>query len=588
MNETIYNRFLEVSRRNARKPALMHRAGSGFVSLSYAEFADQVRCVKARLIQLGLCPGDHVGLFSGNRPEWAICDLAILGAGAVTVPIYISTPPPQMLHILNEAHIRILIVEHGELLQKVKTIWSNASDLHDIIVIEGVHDGDPRIVPFTALLKLHEDSTPNDDSAVTADDLATIVYTSGTTGDPSGVMLTHRNILANVDAVIERFRLSAQDVVVSYLPLCHMFERTCGYYAVLLGGGCIAYASSIHTVLADVGAIRPTVMIAVPLVLEKAFADVVTHVQTLSRFKQALIRTTMRLLNLRADRVYRGERLPFMLRVNGKVLDGLIASRFRRLAGGRVRMVACGGAPLERKIAKAFHNVGIPVTEGYGLTEASPVVCCGSSGDIRFGTVGKPLRGVEVVISPEQEILVRGPNVMRGYWNKPALTAGVIDGNGWLHTGDQGTFDVEHNLIVTGRIKDIIVTSGGKNVSALALEKRLAQSPYIAHAAVFGDRHKYIVALIVPSPLACRDACTAKAVGETGFLQAMIACEVARTNQELAPYEQIRQFRIIREEFSIANGMLTPTLKPRRGVIERHYREQITAMYEAEHQVHHV
>lgn len=594
MSHTIYGRFQEVSRQRANAPALRHRRADHFESLSYADLAKQVGHVKSNLISRGLLPGDRVGILSANRPEWAITDLAILGAGAVTVPIYVSTPPEQMLYILNDARIRFLIVESRELMSRVGTVLSRAPTLERCFVIEHMSSDHPRILPFGDLMTTDGVSESDADLTASPEDLATIVYTSGTTGDPNGVMLSHRNVLSNVDAVIDRFGVSSRDVVVSYLPLCHMFERTCGYYAVLLAGGCIAYASNVHTVLADVQAIRPTVMIAVPLVLEKAFADVGVRVQQMSRTKQALVITTMRLLNLRSDLSYRGERVPVALRLRCRLLDFLVASRFRQLAGGRVRMVACGGAPLDRKIAKAFHNVGIPITEGYGLTEASPVVCCGAPDNIRFGTVGKPLRGVQVTVKADSEILVRGPSIMRGYLNKPDQTAAVLDADGWLHTGDQGYFDADQNLVVSGRIKDLIVTSGGKNVSACAIERNLTQSPLIAQAAVFGDRHQAIVALIVPAMEAWRrsDRAGESPAGELNTvhgnaLHELMAAEVRRVNEQLAPFEQIREFTLIRDEFSVSNGLLTPTLKLRRSAIERHYRELIAEMYETKNRVHH-
>ncbi|MCK4409879.1 MAG: AMP-binding protein, partial [Candidatus Eisenbacteria sp.] len=333
---------------------------------------------------------------------------------------------------------------------------------------------------------------------VAGDDVATIVYTSGTTGAPKGVVLTHANIVSNARALTDRYGICSDDSTVSYLPLSHMFERTCGYYTFLFAGATITYADEMTTVAKDVAAARPTVLIAVPRVLEKAHAAARWKIEGHSKRKQALVNNAIRDLNERANRRYRGKRVSPWLALRCAVYDRLVAKKFRDAAGGRLRIIVSGGASLNKQIAKVLFVVGFNVFEGYGMTEASPVIACSPVDGIRLGTVGTPLEGVEVRIGESEEILVRGPNVMRGYLGRPEETAEALDADGWLHSGDQGVLDADGYLSITGRLKDLIVTSYGKNISPRPIEEKITRSKYVAQVMVCGDGRKYLVALVVP------------------------------------------------------------------------------------------
>jgi long-chain acyl-CoA synthetase len=419
-------------------------------------------------------------------------------------------------------------------------------------------------------------------------DTATIVYTSGTTGDPKGVILSHGNIASNALAVAARFGVNSTDSFLSFLPLCHMLEKTCGYYAMLFSGVTIAYAGDLSTIVEDVKTVRPTILIIVPRVVEKIYEAVEQKVLESSTVRRSMVFGAIRVLNERVNREYRGESVSPALRMRAALADRFIASKFRMIAGGRVRLLVSGGAPLDRGLAKTLLVLGFNILEGYGLTEASPVVATALIEDNRLGTVGRPLEGVEIRFGDEEEILVRGPNIMQGYLNKPDETAKVIDSDGWLHTGDQGRFDDQGNLVITGRIKELIVTSYGKNVAPVPIEAEITKSPYIDQALLYGDNRKYITALIVPEKCAIENYARERGLLSAGYeellrsgeIRELISGEIERATAERARYEKVKEFSIVPEGFTVANKLLTPTLKIRRKRVIGKYSEMITAMYD--------
>jgi long-chain acyl-CoA synthetase len=419
-------------------------------------------------------------------------------------------------------------------------------------------------------------------------DPATIVYTSGTTGAPKGVVLSHGNILFDAFAALRRFKVEPEDTFLSFLPLCHMLEKTCGYYTMLFAGATIAYAEGISTIVSDVQKIRPTIIIVVPRIVEKIYEAVEQKVMEAPFVRRKLVFAAVRCLNERVNRAYRGEKVPLSLRVRSALCDRLVASKFRKIAGGRLRLLVSGGAPLDRKLAKTLHVLGFNIIEGYGLTETAPIVCTATLEDNCLGTVGKPLDGVDVKIGESDEILVKGPNLMCGYFNMPEETAKAIDEDGWFHTGDQGRLDARGNLIITGRLKELIVTSYGKKMAPVPIEAEIMRSPYIDQALLYGDNKRFITALIVP-----RRDCLERYAREKGIAAAdyagllargeirdLIAAEIERATIDLAPFEKVRAFTLLPESFTVANELLTPTLKLRRKKIVERYRNLIDTLYE--------
>ncbi len=584
-NASIYDVFAATANAHPRRPALKYKRLGEYVAIDYLELLERVDEAAAGLLALGVNKGDRVGIMSFNRPEWVIADLAVLKLGGIVVPFYNNLPASYLRYVLHDSGVETLFLENAQILDVVDTVREDIPILKDIILFDAT--GCRSRHPYHTLAGLPQTREPKL-AAVAGEDIATIVYTSGTTGEPKGVMLTHSNIVSNALASIERMNARPGDVLLSFLPLCHMFERTCGNYSMLFCGGTVAYAENITTVAADALKIRPTVGIAVPRVLEKINEAVEQAVQNGSPLIRALVAAATRDLNDHVNRKYRRERIPLWLKVKCFFHRRIIARRFQRICGGRLRFIVTGGAPLDRQLAKILYIFGFNVIEGYGLTETSPVISCNSPEHNRLGTVGKPLPGVAVKIGPCDEILVKGVNVMKGYFRKPEATAQALDKDGWLHTGDQGRFDEHGHLVITGRIKEIIVTSYGKNIAPAPIESKLCRRPYIFQAFLYGDKKNHLVALIVPAQDQLEQYARAQGMADAGYpallkrdeVKKLIAQEVEAVNRELAPYERVKSFALLAEAFSVENGLLTPLLKVRRSQVVQAYGPLIEALYD--------
>ncbi len=444
MADTIHGSFREAAANYRDKVALRHRRNGRYVEMTYGELEGWVDAVAAKLVSLGVKQGDTVGVLSHNRPQWVIADLASLSLGAGVVPLYPTLPPSYLQYIINDSHMTVLVAGDALLLTSISTVMDETPDLAQTLLLD-----DAAIESGTSGFASDLRSDLKDELSrraiaypdVAGDDVATIVYTSGTTGAPKGVVLTHANIVFNARALTDRYGICSDDSTVSYLPLSHMFERTCGYYTFLFAGATITYADQMTTVGKDITAAHPTVLLAVPRVLEKAHAAARWKIEGHSKRKQALVRNAIRGLNERANRRYRGERVSPWLALKCALYDRLVAKKF-------------------------------------------PVIACSPVDGIRIGTVGTPLEGVEVKIGESDEILVRGPGVMRGYLGRPEETAEALDSDGWLHSGDQGKLDADGYLSITGRLKDLIVTSYGKNISPRPIEEKITRSKYVAQVMV--------------------------------------------------------------------------------------------------------
>jgi long-chain acyl-CoA synthetase len=588
---SIYAAFSESVSRHSDKTALMYKDGTGrYAGMTYGELDELSGDLSESLRALGVGKGDRVGIISYHGPEWVLSDLAALKLGAAIVPIYHTLTPSAMSYILKDAGCRIVFVENPLMLAAVDSVRDDLPALEHAVMFED--EGECRRETCLYVKDLIESGrkmagAEGERTRISPDDIATIVYTSGTTGDPKGVMLSHGNITSNALAVAARFGIDSADTFLSFLPLCHMLERTCGYYAMLFSGVTIAYAGDLTTIVEDVLTIRPTVLIVVPRIVEKIYEAVEKKVLESSVLRRRMVYEAIRVLNERVNREYRGERVSLTLKAAAALADRLVASRFRMIAGGRVRLLVSGGAPLDRSLAKTLLVLGFNILEGYGLTEASPVVATAIPGDNRLGTVGRPLDGVEIGFGDDDEILVRGPNVMQGYLGRPEETAGTINAEGWLHTGDQGKFDGHGNLLITGRIKELIVTSYGKNVAPVPIEAEIAKSPYIDQALLYGDNRKYITALIVPEKCAIEEYAAGRGLIAPGYeellkseaIRDLISTEVDKATVRFARYEKVKAFVLLPESFTVANKLMTPTLKLRRKLVIERYRDMIEAMY---------
>jgi long-chain acyl-CoA synthetase len=590
---SLYSAFRETASRYADKPALMFRPKGGeYESVTYGDLNATVIDLAAGLYHLGIRKGDRVAIFAYHGPEWVMADLAAARLGAVVVPLYHTLTSEAARHVLEASGSTLVFVENYRLLSRIDAVRGRLAALETAVVFDpaGIDDG-AAVRPFREVLARGAEAVRSTGEPpwppVAADDISTIIYTSGTTGDPRGVMLSHANILTTALAAIERFRIDHDDVFLSFLPVSHVFEKTCGFYAMLLAGVTIAYAQDISTITKDIQRIRPTIVIVVPRIIEGTFEAVERKLRRASRIKREILRRGTLVLARYAGLKRRGRPVPLKLHIRRLFYDRLVAARFRKMAGGRIRAIVSGGAPLDRRLGEIMLAMGLNVVEGYGLTEAAPLVSANSPVDNAVGTVGKPFEHLEVRIGQDDEILVRGPNVMMGYYGDPEATALAIDSEGWLHTGDMGRLDPRGNLVITGRLKEIIVTSHGKNIAPFPIECRITASRYIRQCMLCGDNEKSVTALVVPDRQAIEAYSREKGFGAGAYedllaapaLRDLIAAEIGRATQHLAAHEKVVRFALLAQPFTVDNGLLTPTLKLRRPRIAEHYRKEIDAMY---------
>jgi len=618
---TDINTLAELSEDIARRfprPAFIRRCrADGFVEWSTEEFVDQVRSLTCGLELLGLEPGDRVAIVSESRPEWVMADFAILRAGGVTVPIYPTLAPVQAGNILNDSGARLAFVSDRVQLAKLQEIRHLVPHLGLIIVIDpdaaaapaasaaaagasgttGAADAPlgASALPFADLVQRGRDLRARDATAIARQqaraaqvqptDLATIIYTSGTAGEPRGVMLTHDNIISNLRGCHFAHVKTPEDVALTFLPLSHAFERTV-MYSFMQDGLSIVFAETIDTLPRDLLVVKPTVMTAVPRVFEKIHARILERVSNDSALKRRIFHWALRVGSRRVAAEQRNGGRPVAHGWQDRLADHLVFSKIRERTGGRLRILVSGSAPLPKHIAEFFAAVGLPIYEGYGLTETSPVLAVNPLNALRIGTVGTALRGVELRIAPDGEILARGANIMQGYWNKPEETAAVLQ-DGWLHTGDVGELSADGYLTITDRKKDLIVTSGGKKVAPQPLEARFKANPLVAEAIVIGNGRRFPAVLIVPA-FAALEQRLAALQRPTGSREELVTRpdvialydEIARAlNRDLAQYEQIKRVALLPAEFTITGGELTPTLKVRRRIIEERWLDTIERVY---------
>ena len=578
------------------KDALVRRVWADrFDDWSSRRYFDEIRDLSFGLAALGVTPGDRVALMSESRPEWLIADAAILTAGAASVPIYPNLPAAQVRYILADSRTRAVIVADEEQAAKVRAVRADLPDLGTMIVVDPddqTSAGEDELSLADALTQGHDRLTRGNGlgreykeaaMAIRPDALATIIYTSGTTGDPKGVMLTHAAIVANLLGVEEMIDVTDEDTALSFLPLSHALERTVMYFY-LYKGATVTFAESLDTIGRDLVRVAPTVMTGVPRVYEKLHARILAGVAQAPAARRAIFSWAIGVGLARARAELRGDEPSLALRLQQPLADRLVFSKIRERTGGKLRFVVSGGAPLSTTVASFLFAVGIPVIEGYGLTETAPVLTVNPLEAPRLGTVGKPLRQVELRIADDGEILARGPNLMTGYFGKPDATAEAIK-DGWFHTGDIGRLDADGYLLITDRKKELIVTAGGKNVAPQPIELWVKRHPLVAETMLIGDRRQFISALVVPDFVAltaqlsdAQDTDRASLVTRPDVV-ALYEKIVADANHDLPRYEQIKKFALLPTEFTVATGELTPTLKIKRRVVSERWAGEIEALY---------
>lgn len=579
--------ILDLSVKPQNKPDTFASKKQGeWVSLSSEQFCEQVDKVSLGLLKLGVEAGDRIAIVSEGRPEWNIIDFGIQQVGAISVPIYPTLTIDDFQYILHEAEVRFIFVGDAGLFRKLIDVVATAPTMEEMYTFDNVKSAKHWSTVTAMADESNRQKLEDRKAAITPDDLLSIIYTSGTTGNPKGVMISHNNMLSNVEEGRKLIAFGPEARALSFLPLNHVFERMV-QYVYLRSGISIYYAENVATIADNLREVHPTVLSTVPRLLEKVYDKIIAKGYELPRISRNIFLWALD-LGLKYDP---NKDLGWWYNTQLKLARKLVFSKWQEALGGKLEMIVAGAAATPPRIAKVFWAAGIPVCEGYGLSETSPVISFNRlfpKQEIRIGTVGIVIDGVEVKLADDGEILVKGPNVMKGYYLKPELTAEVISPDGWFHTGDIGQWVDGKFLKLTDRKKEIFKTSAGKYVAPQAVEAKLKESFFIEQSVVVGDGQKYAAALIVPSFDAIKEFCRVESIAYSTDAEiiknekvlAKFRAEVEEVNKELAPYERVKKYHLLPRELSVANGELTPTLKPKRRIIQEKYKKEIEELFE--------
>jgi long-chain acyl-CoA synthetase len=578
----------------ADHPLMKQKINNEWTSISYSQFGEATESFAFGLSTLGIKRGDKIAIISENRPEWVYSDMAILGIGGIDVPLYPSLTSDTVEFILNNSESIGIIASNKFQLNKILKIRKNCRYLKFIIVIseKDMVTGEPNLYTFKEVQergKVFKKERPfffrENLKLAKEEDLCTIIYTSGTTGEPKGVMLSHKNIVSNVMGASESIPFNKEDIFLSFLPLCHIFERMAGYYTAFSAGATIAYAESIEAVAQNMAEIKPTIVTTVPRLFERIYSKIKKNVDSQPEKKQKIFNWAVE-VGRQYVRAKKADKVSITLAIKHKTAETLVFKKLKEKMGGRLRFFVSGGAALPRELGDFFEAIGVLIVEGYGLTESSPVIALNRVDDYKFGTVGKVFPGVEVKIAADGEILARGPNIMQGYYkNKKETEATVKDG--WLYTGDIGVFDAEGFLMITDRKKHLFKTSGGKYIAPTPIENLFLGSKYIDQFVLIGDRRMFLSALIVPDFDAIKEYADSNKIAyskvedltQNKEIYDLIEKDLEQFQKQLANFERVRKFVLLEQPFSLESGEITPKLSLRRKVIEERYGSLIDEMY---------
>lgn len=592
----LYRYLTEVLANKTTKPLLKHKVDGKYVPISYDEFKEQTDSFAYGLASLGIKKDDKVSIISENRPEWVYSDMAILSLGAIDVPLYPSLTAESVEFIINNSESKGVIVSSKLQLNKLLKIRDKCKSIEFIIILneKDFLPGVKNLFTFKQVQDIGKkysaqkpDLIKDSIEQVKPNDICTIIYTSGTTGEPKGVVLTHDNILSNVKAALQCFPIDENDVFLSFLPLCHIFERMAGYYTAFSSGGTVCYAESIETVAQNLIEIKPTIMTTVPRLFERIYSKIIKNVESQPEKKQKIFNWAI-YVGKQYAKAKKDKKVSFGLLAKHKIADKLVFKKLRERTGGNLRFFISGGAALSKDLGEFFEAIGLLIIEGYGLTESSPVITANRLDDYKFGTVGKPFPQVEVKIAPDGEILAKGPNIMQGYYKNPKETEATIK-DGWLYTGDIGEFDSEGFLKITDRKKHLFKTSAGKYIAPTPIENLFLASKYIDQFVLFGDRRMFLTALIVPDFEALKEYADSNNIKYTDItdltkderIYKLLDSELNQMQRNLANYEKVRKFALLDRPFTIETGEITPSMKIRRKYIEERYGDLIEKMYES-------
>jgi long-chain acyl-CoA synthetase len=591
---TLVEAFERIERVRKRSDSLNYKRDGRWLPISSDEMLARIRRIAAGFYSLGLRPGDRIALLSDSRPEWTLTDGGCLFVGAVDVPIYPTLTPPQVRYILKDSGSRVLVISNHRKFLELKGVLKECPALEQVIFLDAA-DVDPSEGITLAELEQQgqtlEAEQPHliDELShrITPDQLATIIYTSGTTGEPKGVMLTHSNLVSNLIDTARNLTFDDDDTALSVLPLSHIFERQ-AMYMYLYQGMAVYYAESLETIGANLREVRPTILVGVPRIFEKIYDRIKERVAAKGRINMALLSWAVSVGKAQARFQVEKKQAPWTLTLKHKLATKLVFSKWQEAFGGRIRLLVSGGAALPEELGYIYLGAGIPIIQGYGLTETSPVITTGRVEDNRIGSVGKPIPRVEVRIAADGEIETRGPNVMRGYYNKPEETRAVFTLDGWFKTGDIGTIDDDGFLRITDRKKELFKTSGGKYISPQPIEQMIKGSRFVSQVVLIGDGRKFPAALIVPNWQQIESYAQLKGIKVESRAKLcrnerivdLFQRQIAGLTPDLAQYERVKKVGLLENEFTIEGGELTPTLKVKRRVIDEKYRSLIDQIYE--------
>ena len=589
---TLVEVFEYVSRVHKRPDTLNYKSGGRWVSISADEMLSRARHIAGGLYSLGVRRGDRVAILSESRAEWTLTDAGCMFAGAIDVPIYPTLMPLQVRYILKDSGARVLVIENEEKFLQMSAILSECPSVERLVFIEKPSGQIPNSLSLLelenrgrAFAEEQPDVINGIAREITPDELATIIYTSGTTGEPKGVMLSHSNLVSNLIDSSGHLSFAKDDSTLSVLPLSHVLERL-AMYMYLYHGMAVFFGESLETIGPNLREVRPTIFVGVPRIFEKIYARVKEKTAEKGRLNVAVLNWAVKVGKEHAKLSVAHQKIPALLGFKHRVADKLIFSKLRQALGGRIRLLISGGAALPEELGFIYIGAGLPIVQGYGLTETSPVITAGVVEDNRVGTVGKPIRNVEVRIAADGEIETRGPNVMRGYYNKPAETQAVLTEDGWFKTGDIGTIDEDGFLRITDRKKELFKTSGGKYIAPQPIEQMIKGSRFVGQVVLIGNGRKFPAALIVPDWESIESYAQLKSIkGNHSELCRnprvidLFERQIAGLTPDLANYERVKKIALIPDELTIAGGELTPTMKVKRRVIDEKYREVIDSLY---------
>tara|TARA_A100001011_G_scaffold400096_2_gene512315 strand:+ start:612 stop:2399 length:1788 start_codon:yes stop_codon:yes gene_type:complete len=591
-SKTISELFLNTVKNNGDKDLFFYKKAKNWSSINGRTILYTVSEISNAIIASNLNKGDKVGIISANSPRWAMCDYGIICSGCATVSIYPTLISSQIEYIVNDSQLKILFLENEDQLEKIDEIWSSCKNLEFVVMMNDSFDQESnKVVKLSTFLNKgmvfrnsNKGCFEERVNSINESDLLTLIYTSGTTGVPKGVMLTHKNLTSNINSILKAQEFGDEEVFLSFLPLSHIFERMCGHFCAFCIGAKIYYAENIEKVADNMKEVKPTVLISVPRLYEKIYSKIMSGVESAPAIRRNIFKWSLSVGRKLSFLRYNKKNVDFFLKIKYAIAKKLVFNKVKDRFGGEIKYFISGGAPLSKKLAEFFYSLNLLILEGYGLTETSPIISSNTPKNYRFGTVGIPLDSVEVKIAKDGEIIVKGPNIMKGYYRKEEETKEAIDTDGWFHTGDIGEIDADGFLKITDRKKSLIVTSGGKNIAPAPIENMLLNSLYVDQCIVLGDRRNFISCLIVPNFDALNDFLNESGLDKSSIISDKSVLKlfdkiIEDGMKSFSNYEKVKKYKLLKNAWTLEKGEITPSLKVVRRIVQDNNKDLIESIY---------